>query len=427
MVLRSVQHTLLGEAANEPRSRRGLGTFQDNLSMPVHRWFRYPAGFSGEWVEHLLRNEKQAARHLLDPFAGTGTTLVSGQLANVESIGLESHPFVSRVAEAKLLWPTDPNALLDAARRVGESAQPLEEVRPAPLLERCYAPASLQKLLGLKRSLEVANISETERKLLWLAVAAILRRCSPVGTAQWQYILPKKTKSRVQEPLRAFQDQVALMVADMRWMQRRCHPPDARILPEDARKLSSVPNDWADLVVTSPPYPNNYDYADATRLEMTFFGEIQGWGDLQSRVRPFLVRSCSQHVASTSLEPLLASPKLSAIRSELEQTYYELGAERTRHGGKKAYHSMVVGYFYDLAESWIEIRRMTRPGGSVCFVIGDSAPYGIYVPADRWLGELAMAAGFSSYSFEKLRDRNVKWLNRKHRVPLKEGLLWVEG
>jgi len=61
-------------------------------------------------------------------------------------------------------------------------------------------------------------------------------------------------------------------------------------------------------------------------------------------------------------------------------------------------------------------------------VVGDSAPYGIYVPVDKWLGELAISAGFKSYYFEKTRDRNVKWkISRKHKVPLHEGRLWVEG
>jgi hypothetical protein len=46
---------------------------------------------------------------------------------------------------------------------------------------------------------------------------------------------------------------------------------------------------------------------------------------------------------------------------------------------------------------------------------------------DKWLGELALAAGFKTYKFEKIRDRNTKWKNRKHRVPLHEGILWVEG
>ena len=59
----------------------------------------------------------------------------------------------------------------------------------------------------------------------------------------------------------------------------------------------------------------------------------------------------------------------------------------------------------------------------MCWVVGDSAPYGVYCPIDRWIGDLALASGFREYSFEKLRDRNIKWKNRKHRVPLKEGLL----
>jgi hypothetical protein len=63
----------------------------------------------------------------------------------------------------------------------------------------------------------------------------------------------------------------------------------------------------------------------------------------------------------------------------------------------------------------------------MCWVIGDSAPYGIHCPIERWIAELAIAAGFKNHRFDKLRDRNIKWKNRKHRVPLKEGLLWIEG
>jgi hypothetical protein len=112
---------------------------------------------------------------------------------------------------------------------------------------------------------------------------------------------------------------------------------------------------------------------------------------------------------------------------ELVGTCKLLEAEREKHGGKKPYHTMIAAYFHDMAKAWRALRRVTSKGSLVCFVIGDSAPYGIYVPVDRWLGELAIAAGFSSYTFEKTRDRNVKWKNRKHRVPLHEGRLWVEG
>ena len=86
---------------------------------------------------------------------------------------------------------------------------------------------------------------------------------------------------------------------------------------------------------------------------------------------------------------------------------------------------MIAAYFLDLAKVWIALRRVTTDDALACFVIGDSAPYGVYVPVDRWLGELALSAGFKSYYFEKIRDRNVKWKNRKHKVPLHEGRLWV--
>jgi hypothetical protein len=162
---------------------------------------------------------------------------------------------------------------------------------------------------------------------------------------------------------------------------------------------------------------------------MTFLGEINGWGDLQSAIRTHLVRSCTQHVGPVAggTAEVLKDPVLTPIAAELSATVGRLKAEKENHGGKKQYYAMVAHYFLDLACVWQALRRATRPGGRACFVVGDSAPYGIHVPVDRWLGELAVAAGFKSFRFEKLRDRNTKWLNRKHRVPLQEGRLWVEG
>ena len=89
---------------------------------------------------------------------------------------------------------------------------------------------------------------------------------------------------------------------------------------------------------------------------------------------------------------------------------------------------MIAAYFSDLADVWFSLRRVTKRGSKICFVIGDSAPYGVHIPVDEWFGELALYAGFNLYKFEKIRDRNVKWkLDRKHKVPLKEGNLWVDG
>jgi len=162
---------------------------------------------------------------------------------------------------------------------------------------------------------------------------------------------------------------------------------------------------------------------------MSFLGEISGWGDLQKAVRQYLIRSCTQHAAKLNkeIDGILKSPLLAPIFEEITNTCSLLSAERKNRGGKKSYHAMVAAYFSDMAKVWLALRRVTVEGGLVIFVVGDSAPYGVYVPVDKWLGELALAAGFKTYKFEKIRDRNTKWKNRKHRVPLHEGILWVEG
>jgi len=423
----SILQTTLFPAGRPPTPHATV--FTANMSLPIHRWFRYSAGFSAAWVEGLIADRStHRPLRVLDPFAGSGTTLIAAQVAGAESWGVDSHPFVTRVAQAKLRWTAQPDVLVRRAESIlarcaeGRLPEPLP-----PLLTQIFEARTLLQLYGLRDAIVEGHGDDEVDELLWLALVAILRACSPVGTAQWQYVLPNKTKARVAEPRDAFRRLIAVMADDMRATQELPVPLPATFFVGDARADVGTPDDWADLVITSPPYPNNYDYADATRIEMTFLGEIACWGDLQQSVRRHLLRSCSQHMARYDATEDLASSHLRPIASELFEVYSQLASIRKEKAGRKSYHSMVVAYFADLSLAWHELRRATADGGEVIFVIGDSAPYGVHVPVDRWLGELALHAGFTSYSFEKLRDRNVKWRNRKHRVPLHEGLLIVRA
>jgi hypothetical protein len=365
---------------------------------------------------------------VLDPFAGSGTVLIEAEAAGVEARGVESHTFVARVARVKLCRGLDPEGFFSYARAIERRARQLcpSVQHYPPLIRKCYPDEPLKQLDQLRSAWqETAGSAYYEHG--WLTLAAILRSCSPVGTANWQYVLPRKTKAKVTAPFVAFQAKAAQIYSDL--SGRPLGANAGALLQGDARELEGIPDGWATLVITSPPYPNNFDYADATRLEMTFFGEVTAWGGLQDGVRKHLVRSCTQHVSPivSRTAHMIASPEVAAIRSELTAVCDRLESERADHGGKKNYHTMVAAYFSDMAKVWKQLRRVTAPGGRVCFVIGDSAPYGVYVPVDKWMGELAVASGFRSSTFEKTRDRNVKWKNRKHRVPLHEGRLWVEA
>jgi hypothetical protein len=421
------------DAKSGLRARR-TGTFTDNMRLPVHRWFRYSAGFSADWVESLVATRRREGL-VLDPFSGSGTTLLAAQHCGAVSVGLEFQTFVYRVAKAKLHWTENHQEFIEAALRLLELARELARdvpVTTSELLLRCYSTEALCRLEALKFAHREAKESAPIRELMWLAITSILRGCSGAGTAQWQYILPNKSKARVNDPFDAFLATCKIFRADMAEMRASTSTPATmELVFGDARNMSALSHlhNRVSLVVTSPPYPNNYDYADATRLEMTFWDEIATWGDLQKSVRHRLIRSCSQHAAAERLrlETLLEDPTISPIRDELSTVCNELADVRETKGGKKAYHTMIAAYFADLAKVWLSLRPLCLERADIHFVIGDSAPYGVYVPVDRWLGELAVAAGFKGFEFEKVRDRNLKWKNRKHRVPLKEGNLRVVG
>lgn len=427
------QTLLFPDPATEPSvDDKVSSTFVDNMSLPVHRWFRFSAGFSAEWAKAVIREAAaDGALRVVDPFAGSGTTLLAAEDVGIESAGVEAHPFVFRVAQAKLLRRSSVEEYLKLAKGIrSRAAKAVGDVPEYPeLIGKCYTPEALAKLHALQVAVEDAASDSAAWQLVWLTLAGILRITSYVGTAQWQYVLPKKEKKKTLDPFDAFDTMSRMIARDMRLTQDRPLGLAARIISGDARTCDGIPDGFADLVVTSPPYPNNYDYADATRLEMCFFGEVSGWGDLQTKVRQHLVRSCSQHVppSAVDLQAQLQSSELAPIRPAISEVCQRLAEVRLTKGGKKTYHLMVACYFRDLAQVWQALRRVCAPGARACFVVGDSAPYGVYVPVIEWLGELALAAGFHEFRFEKTRDRNVKWKNRKHRVPLCEGRLWVEG
>lgn len=411
-------------------------TFIDNMSLPVHRWFRYPAGFSASWVEDVIKYyssdiENKDTYVVLDPFAGSGTTLLAAEQMGVQGIGYESHPLVAKVARAKLLSRTDilefktfAYNIIRQAKTVNGSTQGYPDI-----VYKCYNDENLLKLDCLKRALHELNDNSDQYKLSWMAFISILRCSSHAGTASWQYVLPNKTKTKVADAFEAYERQIELMCFDMEEKHNISTYYPSKLFEHDARFEFTELENKVDLVITSPPYANNYDYADATRLELSVLGEIKGWGDLQTSIRTNLVRSCSQMVSKEKKKTFdfLKDPLLSPIYDEILDVCIRLDQEKELHGGKKNYHTMIALYFLDLANVWVSLRKACKDGANICFVIGDSAPYGIYVPVDEWLGRLAVSAGFKSYYFEKMRDRNVKWKNRKHRVPLKEGRLWVRG
>ena len=76
-------------------------TFMQNKKEPVHRWFYYKEGYSPDLVQDLIKKFNLNSP-ILDPFCGTGTTLLACKQKNIDSIGFDITPLAVFVAKVKL-------------------------------------------------------------------------------------------------------------------------------------------------------------------------------------------------------------------------------------------------------------------------------------------------------------------------------------
>jgi DNA modification methylase len=433
---------------NRTLNRADLGTFKDSLRAPVHRWFTYPAGFSYKAVEEAFRVYRiKAGMTVYDPFVGTGTTSIVARQHGIHSFGIEAHPFVQFVARTKLFWEfdlsklrTEVDTLINRIQRSVEkqnlSTLPVEDLFPE-LVCKCYSREKLARLYLCREAISALPPGPF-RDFARLGLTNLLRTISDVA-AGWPYVAPQKPKSQsktngssqvnVADTLRRLLYQ---MMSDIQMIRQNTHPGGRAVLiTGDSREFQeSVESSSVDLAFTSPPYLNNYDYADRTRLETYFWGEARTWADITEQVRARLIMSATTQINRSDFdEASLLSRDLRLmvphIATELKPKIADLSERRLIKGGKKSYDILVAGYFNDMLRVIQEAFRVLKQGSAFVLILGDSAPYGVYIPTDRYLGEIGKGVGFSGYEVEELRTRGGKWKNnpQRHDVALKECIL----
>ncbi len=428
-------------AANARDIRAEFGTFKDSLRAPVHRWFTYPAGFSFKAVEEAFKiYDLQAGMTLYDPFAGTATTSIVAKQNGVHSFGVEAHPFVAFVARTKLFWEFDFSTLqseIDALIQTIRERFMESEVDEAELVEafpelvrKCYQTEKLGKLWTCRQAI-IGLAPSPFRNLAKLALTNLLRALADVETG-WPYIAPGKPKTSSPDVFQGLRDQLYMMAGDVATIARSSVAgAKTRLIEGDARaRHDLIDRDSVDLSFTSPPYLNNYDYADRTRLETYFWGEAKTWSDITKNVRTRLIMSATTQANRGDFDeaqPLIADlhSVVPQMAHELKGKVAELSAMRLVKGGKKSYDIMVAGYFNDMLPMMREAYRVLKPGAAFVLIMGDSAPYGVHIPTDIYLGEIGCAIGFKRYEIEDLRVRGGKWKNnpQRHNVVLKESIL----
>jgi DNA modification methylase len=441
------QVTLFKSPTAEAKAKPDIsewGTFKDSLKAPVHRWFTYPAGFSYKAVEHTIdRFNIKPGQRIYDPFMGSGTTNIVAKFNGINSFGIEAHPFVIEITKSKFFWELETNAIISTLEKIEKSLLKWNKKRPENLKEylneefpelilKCFLDETLYELLGIRNLVHKIE-NEHIRRFLRTALICTLRDVSIAATG-WPYIAPNKIKitSMSKKGFDTFKKTCLKMVGDLSKIRSEALPQESEheIVLGDSRS-TEFPSESADHIFTSPPYLNNFDYADRTRLEMYFMGDAKDWKDISKSVRTKLMTSATTQISRTdpryNFKPEFIK-QCPDVFKFLSSAVTELGILRTQKGGKKSYDLLVTGYFNDMFDILKDNFRILKPNSKALYILGDSAPYGVHIPTDELIGQIGVCLGFKKYSIEVLRTRGGKWKDnpQRHNVALRETVVILE-
>lgn len=398
--------------------------------VPFSRWFRYPAGFSQDSINICLAHLKaKPGSTIIDPFAGAATvgTVLASQGVNFR--GIEAHPLIAELANLKFggvdLAPTLVEEARAAIRRTTLSEASEEHV----LVQRCFDAGTLEILGGMRNSIAEVESSDVRTYLNW-ALLGTLRECASVKVG-WPYQRPAVKRAPVStDPRIRFVTRVGFMVQDLLCLEESGR---GRITHGDSRHRSVweavLPDEKADGCLTSPPYLNNFDYADATRLELYFLRHVATWKEMTTVVRSTMI------VASTQQTSLAATQTAQATLSQyqdfdelLEPLATKLTQERKLRKAGKQYDRLLYQYFADMSMVLKNLSDFLVSGGRAAFVVGDSAPYGIFVDTPALIAKLGASFGMILKEDIPIRARGHRWAtNTTYKRDLTERVIILEN
>jgi len=166
--------------------------------------------------------------------------------------------------------------------------------------------------------------------------------------------------------------------------------------------------------VTSPPYLNNFDFAEMTRMELYYWKYASSWSEITESVRRRLIVNTTTAPSDLkrSQEPFKNSLP-SATQRELEPVIEELRAMKRRRIGKKDYDLLIYPYFAQMQRVISELSRVLRPQALLHLLVADAALYGVHIHTEHFLASLMRKKGFEVLGIDRLRNRGDRWILNK--------------
>jgi len=408
---------------------KGFHNFEFTSQLPRHSWYYLKEGFSASLVEEAITCKLTRADqklHILEPFCGTGTTPLTAALTGHFCTAIEVNPFLAFTARVKTItgrWHkmgflSNLDKVVSSSFRGKHShLEGFSTFTEGNSLSKwLFNRSVLRRFSSLMEAIDsFGGVYSDAMKLS--AIVAAYNCCNAKRDGKALRYKPNWRELRYsgKDLIRQFQLHALTILHDI-LEQPIDHEFKPAIHTGDSRaELSALEDGKFDLVVTSPPYLNSFDYSDIYRPEL-FLGEyVKDNKDLW-QIRLATVRSHIQ--ARWSDEVYFQSAQLTPILEDLNKS------ESLWH---KRIPLMVRAYFDDMWKIFKAIKPKMRKNGQVWMVVSTSAYGGVHIPVDFIVADAAHQAGFSLDGIHRLRHLRAagqQWKQFKTKTPpLRESLI----
>jgi hypothetical protein len=274
----------------QPALIRQLVSFQANKTMASYRWYKYKEAFSAPLVEYLLSRYGIESGKVLDPFAGSGTTLFAASAVSMNVDGIELLPIGQQIIAARSClereFTADDSAVVKQWLKTclwkqSQVRYPLPKLR---ITDGAYSPETsdaIERYMG-------AQQNENERVMLILRFALLCIMESISYTRKdgqylrWDYRSGRRkggkpfNKGEILDFDMAICAKIEEILHDIKFssglLEERDHGNIHLFQGSCLDIMPTLPYDSYDAIVTSPPYCNRYDYTRTYALELALLG-----------------------------------------------------------------------------------------------------------------------------------------------------------
>ena len=356
-----------------------LGSNTTDLTHGLHR---FPAKFIPQIPRWALQQfGRQEGCVVVDPFMGSGTTLVEGLVDGGVTVGVDIDPLARLIAHAKTDLPSSARiAQLGDAIRRSWPGPATRLVPPMPDLvdfEHWFSCDAWSKLQSLHHTLGLLECSEEERRFLLALFSSILRWVSNADDQSQKTYVSGTNHKRPPEVLDTYWRGFERAVAGLRQLEAAKAPHSRVVISDagDATSLGLAPRS-VDLIVTSPPYVDSVDYMYNFMLEYFWLGPTLGIPDRRSFNR---LRRRQIGAKSPERAPEVTPEIISDLIDERALSRHRRQA--------------VVAYFVGMWHHFLEASRCMRTGARYVLVVGNSQTRTNILPVHDCLVRLAAASG----------------------------------